>query len=205
MNEKLDDENIFDSNSEEIKCFFEDFEPTKPVKKSGNLFSKLWQSLFHVKRAEPEFAIAQQNQSQSSINYSINIATMSIAGKVHLHTNAMFYAIQLKALHSEAEKLGYYFSQTKTDTELPSILTIRLARAAEYQRKCFLYPNDPGLWDKWTDESMADGYAEAYLQSILSALAAQGIYLQEGQHAPELLAEAEFSDSTEKPLPLAQF
>ena len=116
---------------------------------------------------------------------SLNIATMPIADKVHRHMLASYYALQLDALQAEAKRLGYFFAQADTAATMPPVLADCLARAVEYRRRCYLYPNCPESWERQTTDSMSDGYAQEHCRSMLAALAALGIRLQEGpQPAP---------------------
>lgn len=121
----------------------------------------------------------------------LNIATMPIADKVHRHMLASYYALQLDALQAEAKRLGYFFAQADRADCMPSTLADCLARAVEYRRKCYLYPNCPESWERQTSDSMSDGYAQEHCRSMLAALAALGIRLQESPRACVLLAEEE--------------
>ena len=122
---------------------------------------------------------------------ALNIATMPIADKVQRHMMASYYALQLDALQAEAKRLGYFFAQSDTAATMPPVLAERLAWATEYRRKCYLYPNCPESWERQTDDSTSDGYTQEHCRSMLAALAALGIRLQESPQACALLAAEE--------------
>ena len=128
---------------------------------------------------------------------ALNIATMPIADKVQRHVMASYYALQLDALQAEAKRLGYFFAQADTAATLPPVLAERLAWATEYRRWQYLYPNCPEIWERQTNDSMSEGYAQEYCRSMLVALAALGVRLQEGPQASDLLS-AEVCHQREK-------
>jgi len=124
--------------------------------------------------------------------YALNIASMPIADKVHRHMLASYYALQLDALQTEAKRLGYFFAQADTAATMPPVLAERLAWATEYRRKCYLYPNCPAeWWDRYASDRMSEGYAQEHCRSMLAALAALGVRLQESPQACALLAAEE--------------
>lgn len=135
------------------------------------------------------------------LNAVLNIATMPIADKVHRHMLASYYALQLDALQAEAKRLGYFFAQADTAAIMPPVLVERLAWATDYRRKCYLYPNCPESWERQTADSMSDGYAKEHCRSMLAALAALGIRLQEGPQACALLAAEECRQREKASLP----
>ncbi len=129
---------------------------------------------------------------------ALNISTMQIADKVQRHIMASFYTLQLNALQIEAERFGYFFAQADTAATMPPVLAERLAWAMEYLRKSYLYPNCPDGWERKTDRSMSDGYAQMHCRDILAALEALGIRLQEGPKACVLLAAEDSRQRSEK-------
>ena len=132
---------------------------------------------------------------------ALNIATMPIADKVHRHMLASYYALQLDALQAEAKRLGYFFAQADTAATMPPVLAERLAWATEYRRKCCLFPNCPESWERQTADSMSDGYAQEHCRSLVAALAALGIRLQESPQAFALLAAEECRQREKASLP----
>ena len=129
----------------------------------------------------------------------LNIATMPIADKVQRYMMASLYALQLEALQKEATRLDYHFCRAESGVAIPAGLLERLAYAVEYKRKSYLYPHQTSEFWVWnTRQSMGDGYAQEFVQSMLAALAALGVRLQEGSHAHSLLAAEECDQLFEK-------
>lgn len=123
---------------------------------------------------------------------ALNIATLPIADKVQRHMMASYYAIQLDKLQEEAKRLGYYFARAVLAAPVPPILAECLAHAVEYRRRAYLNPNQPPEeWERLTRYSMDDGYAQEHLRSMLAALSALGVRLQEGPGAFALLRTEE--------------
>ncbi len=123
---------------------------------------------------------------------TLNIATMPIADKVQRHMMASYYAIQLDALQKEAKRLGCYFAKADTAAPIPPTLTECLASTIEYRRNSYLTPNKTAeAWEQQTRYSLEDGYAQEYLRSMMAALAALGVRLQEGPETLALLAAEE--------------
>ena len=132
---------------------------------------------------------------------ALDIATMPIADKVQRHLMASYYALQLDALQAEAKRLGHFFARADTAATMPPVLADRLAWATEYRRMGYQNPNVPGKWVAWINSSMSDGYPQEHLRSMLAALAALGIRLQESPRARALLAAEECRQREQASLP----
>ncbi len=117
-----------------------------------------------------------------------NIATIQIADAVERHMLDVYYQIQLEALQDEAKRLGYYFAKADTAAVMPPLLADCLAESLQYRREIFLYPKrTPEYWERWTRNSMSDGYAQQHMQAMIEALATLGLRLQESPEAVNLL------------------
>jgi hypothetical protein len=122
----------------------------------------------------------QQNTVNGGV-VKVDLAELSIGDKVQRHVMAQFYRLQLTALQKEAAHLGYFFAQGGQAAILTPKLLDNLAYAVAYRRKAFLSPlMTPEQWEKDTDFSIKDGYAQQYVQSLLAGLSAIGLNLQEG-------------------------
>lgn len=127
-------------------------------------------------------------QTDSQQYDALNIATMPIADKVRRHIMASYYAVQLDVLQTEAKRLGYFFAQADKAATMPPTLADCLARAVMHRRESYLCPEAPEVWEPRTDAAMREGYGPEILRSMLAALDALGIRLQESPQAAALLA-----------------
>lgn len=130
-------------------------------------------------------------QTDSQQYDALNIATMPIADKVRRHIMASYYAVQLDVLQTEAKRLGYFFAQADKAATMPPTLADCLARAVMHRRESYLCPEAPEVWEPRTDAAMREGYGPEILRSMLAALDALGIRLQESSQAYALLAAEE--------------
>ena len=122
---------------------------------------------------------------------ALDVSALPIATKVRKHVSTEFYAILLAEIQQAAMDFDYHFADDATATLLPSVFIDHLAWRMDHARVTFLNPQlSSERTNGWVSDSLTHGYAQAYLMSILEALAAQGISLEEGpEAAPRIQAE----------------
>lgn len=123
---------------------------------------------------------------------NIDISAMFIATEVREYVIAEYYANMLAELQHAAKRFDYFFAKSDATPFLPTVLIDHLAWRMDHSRVHYLNPKiTSDRLNRWVSESVRDGYAQGFLMSMLQALAALGISLQEGPQAVALVKAEE--------------
>ena len=123
---------------------------------------------------------------------NIDITAMFIATEVREHVIAEYYANMLAELQHAAKRFDYFFAKSGATPFLPTVLIDHLAWRMDHSRVHYLNPKiTSDRLNRWVSDSVRDGYAQGFLMSMLQALAARGISLQEGPQAVALVKAEE--------------